>query len=165
MTLGRTDLTTNRRSPLLCPPIQTGAEIGLLVLVRRRPPHTHFPGTPSPPPSPPPPPGNTSLTSVSLAACSGRLAQAWSPGTLLSLSTVFSGLSHIVGRVSTSLLSATAVRMDPFYLYSVTSRHMELPRPRIKPKASGVEAQSLNHWTARELPIYLFPIGWAAASF
>ena len=110
-------------------------------------------------------PGNTSLTSVSLAACSGRSAQAWSPGTLLLPSTMFSGLSHVVGRVSTSLLSATAIRMDPFYLYSVIPRHVELPQPGIKPKASGVEAQSLNHWTAREFPIYLFPIGWAAASF
>lgn len=42
---------------------------------------------------------------------------------------MFSGLSHVVGRVSTSLLSATAVRRDPFYLYSVTPRHVQLPRP------------------------------------
>ena len=40
-----------------------------------------------------------------------------------------------------------------------------VPRPGIKPVPPAVEAQSLNHWTSREVPIFVYiavypPIEW-----
>ena len=37
-----------------------------------------------------------------------------------------------------------------------TVRYVELPQPGIEPVPPAVEAQSLNHWTTREVPIPLF---------
>ena len=38
------------------------------------------------------------------------------------------------------------------YLFGHTTRHAKLPHPRIEPVPPAVEAQSLNHWTTREVP-------------
>ena len=33
-----------------------------------------------------------------------------------------------------------------------------VPQPGIKPASRALEAQSLNHWTAGEVPIFIFKI-------
>ena len=44
--------------------------------------------------------------------------------------------------------------MHFYFVYSFghTVQYMELPRPRIEPTTSAMEAQSLYHWTTREVP-------------
>ena len=38
-----------------------------------------------------------------------------------------------------------------FFFLATHAEHAELPQPEIEPKPSVVEAQNLNHWTAREV--------------
>ena len=35
--------------------------------------------------------------------------------------------------------------------FVLTTQHVELPQPGIEPMPPALEAQSLNHWTTREL--------------
>ena len=54
--------------------------------------------------------------------------------------------------------------MHFYFVYSFghTVQYMELPRPRIEPTAPAMEAQSLYHWTTREVPWNYF---WWAFRF
>ena len=42
------------------------------------------------------------------------------------------------------------------FIYFLTSWHVELPWPGVEPMPPAVEAQSLNHWTTKEVPPFYF---------
>ena len=39
-----------------------------------------------------------------------------------------------------------------FFFFGCTIQHAELPQPGTEPMAPAVEARSLNHWMAKEVP-------------
>ena len=43
-----------------------------------------------------------------------------------------------------------------FFLAALSSMRILVPRPGIQPAPPAVEARSLNHWTAREVPFFFF---------
>ena len=47
---------------------------------------------------------------------------------------------------------------DAFY-FGHALQHAELPRPGMEPVPLALGAQSLNHWTTREVPLLLFKGG------
>ena len=55
------------------------------------------------------------------------------------------------------LLASLFIEVFPFFVFATvhTARGILVPRPGIEPVAPAVEAQSPNHWTAREVPRFL----------
>ena len=51
-----------------------------------------------------------------------------------------------------------------FWLYHVACGIL-VPRPGIKPTPPTVEAWSLNHWTAREVPMYVLYYVWECSFY
>ena len=70
---------------------------------------------------------------------------------LLSLSIMFSRLLHIVVCISIPFLSFFFSPWPQCVACGIL-----VPQPRIEPATPEVEVQSVNHWTAREVPLLHF---------
>ena len=55
------------------------------------------------------------------------------------------------------------------YTFFFLPRHVAcgilVPQPAIQPMLPALEAQTLSHWTAREVPIYTVVLEWASCGF
>ena len=52
-----------------------------------------------------------------------------------------------------------------FYYFGVTACRILVPQPRLEPMPLAMKAQSLNHWTARQISIYVYIQDFRVFSF